>query len=69
MHGLAEKEQDSNIVWRYLKEAYGTDYFLNQIEREYSKRFIKDYNALYKAVEKLNKECKLSMDELTEENE
>jgi len=51
--GLSLIEGDPYVIWKSLHNAYGTDYFISIIEREYGKRFAKDYDAIYEETNKI----------------
>lgn len=54
---LAEVEEDPYALWRNFHIAYGKDYFITIIEREYGKRFAKDYEKIYSDIEDVKKEA------------
>ena len=51
--GCEKKEKDPARVWKALKMAYGEDYFISPVEQQYGQRFVKNYNALYTEVNKV----------------
>ena len=55
--GCVKKEKDPYRIWKALHKAYGEDYFLNPIEKQYGKRFVQNYNALYYEVNKVEKKA------------
>ena len=59
---LTKVEGDPYILWKNFYEAYGEDYFIFIIEREYGKRFAKDYDAIYKETEEIRKEAKFHLE-------
>jgi hypothetical protein len=52
-----------------MNESYGKDFFLTQIERQYGKRFARDYDALHEEVEKVRVESKYHIDAVLQQSE
>jgi hypothetical protein len=51
-----------------MHDSYGTDYFITQIEREYGRRFARDYDVLHDEVEKVRFESKYHIDTVLQQS-
>ena len=50
-----------------MNKAYGKDYFMAVIEREYGKRFAKDYDAIYTEIDLVKEEAKINFDTVSKQ--
>ena len=66
---LAQMETDPTKIWKQLNEAYGVDYFLQPVERQYGKRFARDYDALYTEIDKVKDEARYHITTLVTQTE
>ena len=55
--GCQKKENDPARIWKALKRAYGSDYFITVVEEQYGQRFVANYNALYNEVNKVKEQA------------
>lgn len=52
-----------------MNEAYGTDFFILPVERQYGKRFARDYDALFSEVDKVKEEARYHINLVTTQTE
>lgn len=64
--GTAKKESDPARIWKALKRAYGSDYFITVVEEQYGQRFVANYNALYNEVNKVKEQADFEFKEIEE---
>ena len=66
---LAVIETDCHRLWKYMNNAYGSDFFLAPVERQYGRRFARDYDALHSEVDKVKDEAKYHIDTIINQSE
>jgi hypothetical protein len=52
-----------------MNDAYGSDFFLAPVERQYGRRFARDYDALHSEVDKVKDEAKYHIDTIINQSE
>ena len=66
---LSVVETDCNRLWKHLNDAYGADFFLVPVERQYGRRFARDYDALHSEVDKVKDEAKYHISTIINQSE
>jgi len=66
---LAVIETDCHRLWKHFNDAYGADFFLAPVERQYGRRFARDYDALHSEVDKVKDEAKYHIDTIINQSE
>lgn len=66
---LAVVETDPSRIWKQLNEAYGVDFFIQPVERQYGKRFARDYDALFEEIDKVKDEARYHINTLMTQSE
>ncbi len=66
---LTVVETDCHRLWKQLNNSYGGDFFLAPVERQYGKRFARDYDALHSEVDKVKDEAKYHINTIISQSE